>query len=68
MFTSMLARADKSVLCVSIHPGWVRTDMGGDDAAISPEESAQGLYKVMSGLKPNDSGKFFEYTGREMPW
>lgn len=53
---------------VVFHPGWVRTDMGGPDAAITVEQSVSGMRRVIGDLKPSDSGKFLDYTGREIPW
>ena len=60
--------ASRGVISVAFHPGWVRTRMGGSQAPVSPEESAAGLQKVLLGLGPGDTGKFFDYTGRERPW
>jgi NAD(P)-dependent dehydrogenase (short-subunit alcohol dehydrogenase family) len=54
--------------CVVAHPGWVRTDMGGPNATISPEQSAAGLLRVIDGLTPADSGRFFNYDGTTIPW
>jgi NAD(P)-dependent dehydrogenase (short-subunit alcohol dehydrogenase family) len=58
----------RGVIVVAIHPGWVRTDMGGRAAHLSPEESAQAVIKVVDRLIPGDSGKFFTYRGEEYPW
>ncbi len=55
-------------LAVVIHPGWVRTDMGGPNAAISPEESARGIYDLMAGLDESRHGRFWTWDGRELPW
>lgn len=51
-----------------LHPGWVKTDMGGPDASIDAPVSVSGLRRVIAGLKPGDSGKFFNYDGDEIPW
>ena len=51
-----------------IHPGWVRTDMGGAGADISPEESAAGVRKVIASVSKADSGKFYKWTGDIHPW
>ena len=58
----------KGIVVVSIHPGWVRTDMGGPAAPVLPEESADGIVSLARRITMRDSGKFFEYTGRELPW
>ena len=60
--------APRGVIVVSLSPGWVRTDMGGREAPLSPEQSVQGLRRVIAGLKPADSGRFLSYDGSEIPW
>lgn len=54
--------------CVVAHPGWVRTDMGGPNATLTPEQSVSGLLKVIDGLKPEDTGKFYNYDGKTLAW
>ena len=51
-----------------LHPGWVRTDMGGQNAALSVEESAAGLLHVIDRLTPDDSGSFVDWQGQSLPW
>lgn len=53
---------------VVVHPGWVRTDMGGSSAAIDAVESVTGLKRVIDGLTPADTGRFFNYDGSVIPW
>ena len=71
---NMLARglaaslAPRGVTVVALSPGWVRTDMGGAGAPLSPQTSAAGLRKVIAGLKPSDSGRFLSYDGSSIPW
>ena len=60
--------ASRGITVVSVHPGWVRTDMGGAQAAVSVEASVDGLRKVIDGLAPGDSGGFFGYDGRPIAW
>jgi NAD(P)-dependent dehydrogenase (short-subunit alcohol dehydrogenase family) len=60
--------APKGVICVVMNPGWVRTDMGGPRGTLSPEESIKGLRAVIAGLKPADTGKFFNFNGKSYPW
>ena len=55
-------------LAVVIHPGWVRTDMGGASASISVEESARGIRRVMEDLDESGHGRFWTWDGREHPW
>ena len=70
MFTRTLAAElrPEEFICVVISPGWVRTDMGGPQAAQSPNESIAGIIRVLRGLTPKDSGKFLDYRGEELPW
>ncbi|TRY66411.1 hypothetical protein DNTS_003370 [Danionella cerebrum] len=56
------------ILCMALHPGWVRTDMGGSDAPLSPEESISSVLSVIGGLTEKDHGSFLHYTGEPLPW
>uniref|UniRef100_A0A8B9GTF1 Zgc:110339 n=1 Tax=Astyanax mexicanus TaxID=7994 RepID=A0A8B9GTF1_ASTMX len=56
------------ILCTVLHPGWVRTDMGGPDAPLSAEESISSLLSIISGLTDKDHGEFLDYTGKKIPW
>ena len=58
----------RGCLAVVIHPGWVRTDMGGRHASISVAESARGIRAVMAGLDAAGHGRFWNWDGREHPW
>jgi NAD(P)-dependent dehydrogenase (short-subunit alcohol dehydrogenase family) len=60
--------AGRGITVVALSPGWVRTDMGGKQAPLAPETSVRNLRKVLAGLKPSDSGKFFANDGAEIPW
>jgi NAD(P)-dependent dehydrogenase (short-subunit alcohol dehydrogenase family) len=55
-------------LCIAISPGWVRTDMGGRGASLSPEESVAAMLEVIDRLKPSDSGRFLDHGGRKILW
>ncbi len=70
MITTLAATelADKGVIAVPMHPGWVQTDMGGSGADITPQESTSGLRKVIAGLTPESSGRFWNYDGAELEW
>ena len=59
---------DGRATCVSLHPGWVKTDMGGQEADIDVATSASSLRRVLDGLKPGDNGGFFNYDGSALPW
>lgn len=51
-----------------LHPGWVKTRMGGEGAPLSVNESSRGLWKVIEELKHEVSGSFIDYQGRNLPW
>ncbi|AWP08901.1 Hypothetical protein SMAX5B_015419 [Scophthalmus maximus] len=56
------------ILCMAIHPGWVRTDMGGSEGLLSPEESVSSILSVIGGLSEKDHGSFLNFTGEALPW
>lgn len=60
--------AARGITCIVMNPGWVRTDMGGPGGQLSPEQSIAAMRKVIAGLTPADSGKFFNHDGRQYPW
>ena len=70
MATSLLSQAlaSRGIKVVALHPGWVRTDMGGDNAALSVAESVSGLLRVIDHLTPADSGRFLDWQGDPLPW
>jgi len=63
-----LELASRGMTAVALHPGWVRTDMGGAGADIDVETSIAGMRAVIDGAGPSASGHFFDYTGKEIPW
>lgn len=54
--------------CVVTHPGWVRTDMGGQNATLGVDESVRSMLAIIDRLKAEDSGTFFNYDGTTLPW
>ena len=60
--------AGKGLTVAVLHPGWVRTDMGGAGAAIGVEESVTGMRQVIDHLTPGDNGRFYNHDGREIGW
>ena len=51
-----------------VHPGWVRTDMGGPNGLIDVQTSVGGMLAVIDGLSPDNAGDFFNYDGSLIPW
>ena len=62
-----LTLGDKAA-CVALHPGWVRTDMGGAGADIDVETSVAGMRRVIAALEPGARGEYRNYDGAGIPW
>ena len=58
----------EGLIAIVMHPGWVRTDMGGRSATLSVEESVTGMRQVIAGLTPAEHGRFWTWDGREHEW
>jgi len=63
-----LELASQGFTSIVIHPGWVKTDMGGADAPLDIPESISGMLAVIDSLTVESTGKFFDYNGDELPW
>ena len=59
---------DEGFTVLALHPGWVRTAMGGPNALIDTQTSAAGLAKVIEQSTQENSGQFINYDGCELPW
>ena len=60
---------ERGVIVASLHPGWVKTTMEyTENAPLMPEESVKGLIKVIESLSTEDTGKFIDWQGDELPW
>ena len=64
--------APRGISCIALHPGWVRTDMGGRNADVSPEESVSGMLKILLdaklSTKLSKKAQFLDYRGESVPW
>ncbi|MDE2388559.1 MAG: SDR family oxidoreductase [Betaproteobacteria bacterium] len=58
----------QKIIAVVLHPGWVKTDMGGPSALITTEQSVTGMRRVIDSLSLQDSGKFYAFDGQIVPW
>ncbi len=58
----------RGISVVVIHPGWVRTDMGGPSGLLSVEQSAKSIRELLGRVSIEDTGKFFNYDGTVIPW
>lgn len=58
----------QKIITVVLHPGWVKTDMGGPGALITAEQSVTGMRRVIDNLILADSGKFYAFDGQIVPW
>lgn len=60
--------AEEGIAVAAVHPGWVRTDMGGPSADIEPKESARGVKAVIDALSSATTGRFWNYDGSQIAW
>jgi NAD(P)-dependent dehydrogenase (short-subunit alcohol dehydrogenase family) len=58
---------DRGIAVLSLHPGWVQTDMGGPAAPLTVEQSVRGLANVLEARHPPEH-RFLAYDGEEIPW
>lgn len=60
--------APRGIVAIVFHPGWVQTEMGASGATLSPADSVRAMRDKIAGLRPEDSGCFFNYDGSSVPW
>ena len=58
----------RGIALLTMHPGWVQTDMGGKGAPLRPPESIRGMLKIIDGMTTADNGRYLTYEGEELPW
>ncbi len=67
MIVKGLSEEEKKIGFLLLHPGWVKTNMGGDQAPVSPEDSARGLWKQIGDTKEG-ALQYLDYQGKSLPW
>lgn len=60
--------ADDHISVFAIHPGWLKTEMGGEEAPMLADEAAVSILETLSKLTPERSGEFLRYDGKALPW
>jgi NAD(P)-dependent dehydrogenase (short-subunit alcohol dehydrogenase family) len=70
MATALLAQAlqPRGIVVLALHPGWARTDMGGDNATVPVPDAVAGLLRVIDRATARDSGSFHDWRGETLPW
>jgi NAD(P)-dependent dehydrogenase (short-subunit alcohol dehydrogenase family) len=58
----------QGIVCVALHPGWVRTDMGGAGADLDVADSVAGMRRVLAAADASMNGGFFNFDGERLPW
>ncbi|XP_023336851.1 uncharacterized protein LOC111707898 [Eurytemora carolleeae] len=58
----------QNISSVSIHPGWVATDMGGKAAELTPAQSISGVLTLIDEFQEEQNGNFYDYAGKVFPW
>lgn len=57
-----------NILCVAMHPGWVRTDMGTKNAPLDVETSTESMVKTFWEINESNNGTLMQYDGQTLPW
>lgn len=68
MSTLAMELRDRGITVMSLHPGWVETDMGGSTAPLKPAQSIAGLRKVIASASLATTGQFIGWDGNRVPW
>jgi len=59
---------EENMICALLDPGWVRTNMGGETATVSPQNSVTRMRAIIEALRPEDNGRFIALDGQTVPW
>jgi len=58
----------RGVTCIALHPGWVRTDLGGPGATVDVADSVAGMRRLLATAEASSNGRFFNYDGEPLTW
>jgi NAD(P)-dependent dehydrogenase (short-subunit alcohol dehydrogenase family) len=58
----------RGIVVMAFHPGWVKTDMGGESATLAPETSVHAMLGLIEHAGTEDGGRFLAYDGALLPW
>lgn len=70
MFTTAMKNEalGRNITFVILHPGWVKTDMGGSNAPVLMSESVKGMMEILQSQTLDNSGRFIQFDGKILPW
>lgn len=68
MLYKSLSIDESWLISLLVHPGWVQTRMGGSGAPLTVDESAKGIWELVEKVRSEDSGRFLNYKGEDLPW
>jgi NAD(P)-dependent dehydrogenase (short-subunit alcohol dehydrogenase family) len=68
MIVKCLSLDHPEITSIVLHPGWVNTQMGGSGAPTEVRESCEGIWRLQKKIKKSDSGQFFDFKSRSLPW
>jgi NAD(P)-dependent dehydrogenase (short-subunit alcohol dehydrogenase family) len=63
-----LSYGPQGATCLTFHPGWVQTDMGGSQATLTVQQSVTALRATLANAQPSQNGAFLNYDGAPIPW
>lgn len=59
---------DDGILVTALHPGWVKTDLGGSNAPMDVDESTCSIVELLPKLSEKHNGGFYQWDGKQLPW